>query len=148
MTTRKKINRLEKLRHIKDRLKEEAKVRVSDQRQKEALLEKQSEVLETRLERNISLFRERSSGGIITPDELWCLRLDIDSIEEEIREIGEAMEKTRREMNILQEDLISKNRETRLTEALLEVHKCERRREIIDCEQKELDDLVCMKFTK
>jgi len=148
MTASKKIKRLEKLRHIKDRLKEEAKVRVSDQRQKEVLLEKQSEVLETKREKNITLFMEKSSGGVITPDELWCLRADIDSIEEEIREIGEAMEKTRREMDVLQEDLISKNRDTRLTEALLEVHKSERRREIIDFEQKELDDLVCMKFTK
>jgi len=62
--------------------------------------------------------------------------------------VQRAIETTRKELDLLQDDLLEKNRETRLVEAMLEVRKCEDRRERLNSEQKELDDLVCMKFSK
>lgn len=148
MTAQKKIRRLEKLKQIKDRLKDEAKNRVKDTKQREEVLREQSENLGDVWGKNVNLFKEGSIGGTFTPEELWRLRSDIDTIEDEIHTVQRAIETTRKELDLLQDDLLEKNRETRLVEAMLEVRKCEDRRERLNSEQKELDDLVCMKFSK
>ncbi|GAB6281082.1 MAG: hypothetical protein STSR0007_12410 [Thermovirga sp.] len=148
MKAQKMIKRLEKLKQIKNRLKDEAKIRVKDTKEREDVLKERSESLGDSWGTNVNRFKARSISGTFTPEELWQLRSGIDSIEEEIRSIESAMEATRKELDLLQEDLIGKNKETRLVEALLEVRKCEQRRERLSSEQKELDDMVCLKFVK
>lgn len=148
MKTQKMIKRLEKLKQIKDRLKDEAKIRVRDTKEREEALKEQSETLGDSWSITVSRFKESSIRGTCTPEELWQLRSGIDSVEEEIDSIESAMKTTRKELDLLQEDLIEKNKETKLVEALLEIRKCDQRRERLSSEQKELDDMVCLKFAK
>lgn len=148
MTTNKRVKRLEKLKDIRDRIQDEAKGRLTNaQKRKETLLTR-SDSLGITWQDVLRDFKERSRRGELTPEELWYLRNGIDSLEEEMAEVGNAIEETERELDTLQQELRQKHTEAKLVENVLVERKKELRRDREKSEQKELDDLACMVYTK
>lgn len=148
MTTNKRVKRLEKLKEIRDRIQDEAKGRLTNaQKRKETLLTR-SDSLGITWQDVLRDFKERSRRGELTPEELWYLRNGIDSLEEEMAEVGNAIEETERELDTLQQELRQKHTEAKLVENVLVERKKELRRDREKSEQKELDDLACMVYTK
>jgi flagellar export protein FliJ len=148
MTTNKRVKRLEKLKDIRDRIQDEAKGRLTNaQKRKETLLIR-SDSLGITWQDVLLDFKERSRRGELTPEELWYLRNGMDSLEEEMAEVGKAIEETERELDTLQQELRQKHTEAKLVENVLVERKKELRRDREKSEQKELDDLACMVYTK
>lgn len=148
MTTNKRVKRLEKLKDIRDRIQDEAKGRLTNvQKRKETLLIR-SDSLGITWQDVLMDFKERSRRGELTPEELWYLRNGMDSLEEEMAEVGKAIEETERELDTLQQELRQKHTEAKLVENVLVERKKELRRDREKSEQKELDDLACMVYTK
>jgi flagellar export protein FliJ len=84
----------------------------------------------------------------LTPEELWYLRNGMDSLEEEMSELDKAIEETERELDALQQELRQKYTEAKLVENVIVERKKEIRQDREKSEQKELDDLACMVYTK
>jgi len=150
MTTNKgkRVKRLEKLRDIRVRIQDEAKGRFANAKKRKETLLSRSSTLGTTWQDVLRDFKERSRRGELTPEELWYLRNGMDSLEEEMAEVGKAIEETERELDALQQELRQKHTEAKLVENVLEERKKEIRRDREKSEQKELDDLACMVYTK
>ncbi|MFP4481828.1 MAG: flagellar export protein FliJ [Thermovirgaceae bacterium] len=148
MTTNKRVERLEKLKDIRDRLQDEAKGRLTNAQKRKETLITQSGTLGSTWRSVLCDFKERSRRGELTPEELWYLRNGMDSLEEEMSEVDRAIEETERELDTLQQELRQKHTEAKLVENVIVERKKEIRRDREKSEQKELDDLVCMVYTK
>jgi flagellar export protein FliJ len=148
MTTNKQVKRLEKLKDIRDRMQDEAKGRLTNAQKRKETLITRSGTLDSTWRSVLSDFKERSRRGELTPEELWYLRNGMDSLEEEMSELDKAIEETERELDALQQELRQKYTEAKLVENVIVERKKEIRQDREKSEQKELDDLACMVYTK
>lgn len=148
MTTNKQVKRLEKLKDIRDRMQDEAKGRLTNAQKRKEILLTRSDTLGITWQDVLKDFKERSRRGELTPEELWYLRNGMDSLEEEMSELDKAIEETERELDALQQELRQKHTEAKLVENVIVERKKEIRQDREKSEQKELDDLACMVYTK
>ncbi len=148
MIAHKKLKKLQRLKDLREKIRDEVRIRLEEVEEKKRSLQEKSLDLECRWEGAMGLFRNRCGNGNITTEELWWIRDDIDSLEDNIREVDGLIVEVSEDAESIREDLRKKHSDVKLTEVFLENSNREIRKQLLKDEQKELDELILMSFGK
>ncbi|MDR2527657.1 MAG: flagellar FliJ family protein [Synergistaceae bacterium] len=131
------------------------KLRENDRRTEQITLAEERREEETVLRRIDSLGVEKKRaiedffGGaekIVSPQVLWFQRQSIDVIEKRLGETRENLSDVRRRITGTEERLLERHRDARMMESYLDRLKTDARKELMDIEQSELDDIAVTRF--
>lgn len=148
MTAQKKIKKLKRLKGIREKVRDEARIRLEEVEEKKRTLQEKSRDLGFRWEGAVGTFKNKCGEGNITTEELWWIRENIDSLEADIKEVDRLMEEVSSDAENIREDLRKKHSEVKLTGIFLDNTSRELRRQVLKEEQKELDELTIISFSK
>lgn len=148
MTAQKKIKKLQRLKGIREKIRDEVRIRLEEVEEKKRTLQERSRDLGCRWEGAMGTFKSKCGEGNITTEELWWIRDDIDSLEADIKEVDRLMEEVSSDAENIREDLRKKHSEVKLAGIFLENTSRELHKQILKEEQKELDELTIISFSK
>lgn len=148
MTVQKKVKKLKRLKDLREKIRDEARIRLEEVEDKKKTLQERSRDLGDRREGALGVFKNKCGNGNITTQELWWIRDDIDSLEADIREVDRLIEETTENAETIREDLRMKHCNVKLAGIFLENSNKDLRKQILKEEQKELDELTLMSFRK
>lgn len=146
MTSRNRINRFERVRATREKLRDEIQGRVAEVRDREQKLMDLSESLDRKRHGALKTFSEGSSSGSLSVVEIWSLRSAIESVDEDIREVNRSLTETREELRGLMEVLEERHRDAKAVDNLVSSLRETYRKEMLQAEQLEMDDLASAKF--
>jgi flagellar export protein FliJ len=146
LTVKKTIKRFERVRDARESLCDKIKLEMADVREREKSLSGRSEDLSLARASAVKTFIDLSRAGGMGVTELWSMRTSIDSVEENLRDVRNDLEETRQELDSLQGLLEEKHRDVKAVENLVGSMRERYRKECLQAEQTELDDIASMKF--
>ncbi len=148
MTAHKKVKKLQRIKDLREKIRDQARIRLEEVQEKKRSLKEKSLDLGCRREGVMGLFRNKCGNGNITTEELWWIRDDIDFLEENIREVDRLIVEVSEDAESIREDLRKKHGDVKLAGIFLENSNRELRKQLLKDEQKELDELILMSFGK
>lgn len=146
MTAKRTIERFERVRDAREKLCDEIRLQMADVREREKELIVRSEDLNRVRASAVKNFSDLSRTGEMGAVEIWSLRTNIDMVEEDLRDVRCSLEDARRELKSLQEVLEERHRDAKAVENLVDSMREKYKKECLQAEQVELDDLASVKF--
>jgi flagellar export protein FliJ len=148
MKISKRLKQIEKIKELRDILRDETRTRLESCFERKKILEERSESLNMKWHQAMKNFRNRCSEGILSTDELLWMRKQINDIGEDMDRIAKEIDLTEEEVICIQEELMEKHKNAKIADVFLETAKKESKHEMIKKEQKEIDDLALFSFIK
>lgn len=146
MLVRKKVRKLERIKDIREKLRDETRARLGEAEDRKKILLGQVSDLGNKKDAALENFRDVCGHGHTTTEELWWIRDNIDSLEKEIGETEHLIDEVNKDMESIMADLVRKHGSVKLAEAFLEDSSRELRKQLLKDEQKELDERALMIF--
>ncbi|MDR1885284.1 MAG: flagellar FliJ family protein [Synergistaceae bacterium] len=88
------------------------------------------------------------SDGIVSPQQLWFERQNIDRIERNLRDGAQELEECRVKIEETKAELVERHQNVQLMERYVERLKEREDKVSLDLEQKNLDDITSMRFNR
>lgn len=146
MLVQKKAKKLERIKEIREKLRDATRAKLNEAEDRKRVLLGQASDLGNKKEAALEIFRDVCWHGHTTTEELWWIRDNIDSLEKEIGETEHLIDEVNKDMESIMADLIKKHGSVKLAEAFLENSNKELRKQLLKDEQKELDEHALMIF--
>jgi|GEM_PF-877217 len=148
MTIKKKIKKLKRLKDIREKKRDDVRIRLKDTEEKKRALEERSGDLDIKREDAVFLFKEKCINGEISPEELLWMRDGIDDLEKDIEQLDILIDEINQSVVCLKDDLKDKHVDVKITGIFLDKRNMEQKQQDLKNEQRELDEFTLLSFVK
>jgi flagellar export protein FliJ len=145
VTPERKIRTLERLKEIREKVRDETRRRMSQCEEQSRSVEEEVHKLDQCLTGAVADFG-RSCRNCRTIDDLWLLREDIEGLEKQLRNAEKERLSLQKELDGLKLDLSRQHADFRIAETILDGHREANRTERLRREEKTLEEIALSRF--
>jgi len=145
---RARLKKAEKVKNLRERIKDLAYAKFVEVQDKHLSVVETINCIARRKQKLEDLFRKKCSDGSLYLEELWGVRMELSSMEEELEEMQKYKCELEEQLNELRQELLNKNLDLKLAERMVERKKEGLRKEILRDQQKELDERAMLMFAR
>lgn len=145
MTPEKKIRTLERLKSIREKIRDETRRRMHQCEERSRSAEEEVRRLDRSWTSAVAGF-SRSCRNCRSIDDLWLLREDIEGLEKKLRNAEQERLALQKELDGLKVELSRQHAEFRIAESILDGHRKAERIERLRREEKTLEEIALSRF--
>jgi len=145
---RAQLKKAEKVRGLREKIKDLAYAKFVEVQDKHLSAVETINYIARRKQKLEELFRKKCSDESLYLEELWRVRMELSSMEEELEEMLKYKCELEEQLNALRQELLKKNLDLKLAERMVERKKEGLRKEILRDQQKELDERAMLMFVR
>jgi flagellar export protein FliJ len=145
VTPEKKIRTLERLKSIREKVRDETRRKMSQCEEQTRSLEEEVRRLDRSWSGAVSNFG-RSCRNCRSIEDLWFLREGIETLEEDLRNAEKERLSLQEQLDGLKVELTRQHAEFRIAESILEDHRKAQRSERLRREEKTLEEIALSRF--
>ena len=142
-----RVDRFTRILKTRERLREEEQIRLRDQRNEEDGLLNKLSFLNTEKKTAFDRFLTISEGAVLSTQEIWFHRQVVDVIDKNINRESTSLNSVRKMIVDTETRLMEKHRDVKIIDKHIGNMVKTWNTEIQLLEQKEIDDIACIRFT-